>query len=166
MMARLAILGHILYFLSYPFWWLVGLPVFIVLVIGKTPIFSWPLALVFWYFYSLGFRSDIPILYTNILIETGEENALMFLIAALVAMPFFARKLYDSILPRGIWAFIKDPLNFNSQKKKNKTQKQKKIQPVRVIVPPVKPESIRQTVTRLPPHLQRLISGIDQAENP
>jgi len=161
----LSTLGNAVYFLSYPFWWVIGLPNFIVLAIGKNPIFSLILAMVFWYAHILGFRSVIPIPYSNISIETGEENAILYLIIALVVMPFFAQKVYDSLFHRGLWAFIKDPLNLRKNKQKHRAKKPPKVQPVKIIVPSVKPDSISHAVTRLPPHLQRLISGVNKAGN-
>ncbi len=160
-------MGNIIYFLSYPLLWAIGIPLFVILAIGKNPIASWPLALLFWYFYHAGFRETIPIPYTNILIETGEENAILYLIVALVAMPFFVIRLYDSVFYRGLWSFIKDPLNLRKNQKKHRTRKPSpKMQPVKIIVPSIKASSISYAVTRLSPHLQRLISGADRAKKP
>jgi len=161
----LSFLGNLIYFLSYPLFWLFSLLWFIIFGIGKNPVFSWILALVFWYAYHAGFRDAIPIPYTNILIETGEENAILYLIIALVVMPFFARKVYDSLFSRGVWNVIKDPLNLRKNKKRPTRKPPPQVQPVKIIVPSVKPDSIGNAVARLSPHLQRLISGVDRAKN-
>jgi len=165
MLKLLSFLGNIIYFLSYPFFWVIGTPLFTILTIGKNPLFSWPLALLLWYFYHAGFRDAIPIPYTNILIETGEENAILYLIIALVALPFFVRRIYDSLFYRGLWAFIKDPLNLRKNKKSKTRKAPPQMQPVQIIVPTIQPDSISHAVYRLAPHLQRLLSGVDRAES-
>jgi len=160
-------IGNVIYLLSYPFLWVIGILLFVILRIGLYPIISWMLAS--WFFilnHYYGFNSEIAIPFTGGYIETGNDYAVIVLVIIFALAPFFASQLYRFIFPRGLFYFIIDPLSIKFRKvapisRPKKKQKKQKPYAVKVIVPTLPTEGISHIVTRLPPHLQRFISGVD-----